>query len=155
MNFGWLWCINIDSSIITNVHTCWRGMLIIREAMHRWRQEVYVKSLYVSILCEPKTAIFKKSLKKWILNKHSKVFVICKEKKTEAELWLPTTKICRIKTKKVAKMKKSLCMFLRQLKKSEYGLYYMISRCFGYLLEVILVLLCKKMFLNILKQKRY
>ena len=25
-----------------------------------WRQEVYVKSLYVSILCEPKTAIFKK-----------------------------------------------------------------------------------------------
>ena len=29
-----------------------------------WRQEVYVKSLYVSILCEPKTAIFKKSLKK-------------------------------------------------------------------------------------------
>ena len=29
-----------------------------REAMHMWRQEVYAKSLYVSILCEPKTNIF-------------------------------------------------------------------------------------------------
>ena len=83
------------------------------------------------------------------------MFMICKEKKkTEAELWLPTTKICRIKTKKIAKMRVFAC-FRDNWRNLNMDFTTRYQDVLVNLLEVILVLLCKKMFLNILKQKRY
>ena len=45
VNCGWLWCVNVGSSIVTKVSAL-KGMLIMQEAMHIWEQEVYGKFLY-------------------------------------------------------------------------------------------------------------
>lgn len=50
-DFVWLWCVNLGSSIVTNVPLVrlWCGMLIMGEAIHVGEQEEYKEALYLSL----------------------------------------------------------------------------------------------------------
>ena len=61
MNWGQLWCVSADSSIITNVPFWWgnvdnvRGYACVGTG-GKW--EIYVS--FSQLVCEPKTPVFKK-----------------------------------------------------------------------------------------------
>ena len=64
MDFGLLWCVNIDSSVIINV-LLWLGMLIMHKAINiKAGAMCEIPILSVQFFCDPKTSIKKNWLKK-------------------------------------------------------------------------------------------
>ena len=48
MNFGWLWCVNVGSSLVEHVPFWWM-FLITGEAMHMGGWGLYGKSLHLPL----------------------------------------------------------------------------------------------------------
>ena len=56
MDFGWLWCVNVGSSAVTNI-PLWGRMLTAGEAVRMLGREYMGTVFSAQFYCEPKTAL--------------------------------------------------------------------------------------------------